>query len=157
MRPPCSASVSPAGIEDHAVAGMQRDFRIDLDKIAPHARDLARERAALFPEARADQFLVIDAVQPAGEKSAREGHFQRVLVFGRKRVLALREGGIERFAINLANRGDVFGRFEPAFDLEGTTPRWSRLGISAAAARSCGERRKRRSPSSRRAPSTISS
>ena len=38
----------------------------------------ADESAALFAEARVDEFLVIHAVEPAGVEAAGEGHFEFV-------------------------------------------------------------------------------
>ena len=40
------------------------------------ADDCARQGAALFAIARADELLVIDAMHPAGEEAAGEGHLQ---------------------------------------------------------------------------------
>ena len=67
-----------AGIEDHAVAELERPAQVQEDFLSLQAADFAKEHAALFPKAGMDQFLIVRAAQPTGVKSTREGHFHLV-------------------------------------------------------------------------------
>ena len=53
---------------------------VELDGVAGCLGDGADEEAAFFGVAGGDEFLVIDAVHPAGVEPAGEGHFQGVFV-----------------------------------------------------------------------------
>ena len=68
------------------------------------AGDPPGEGAALFAIARLDELLVIHAVQPATEKPTGKGHLELVAIGRRRGEGAPGQRGIERLAINLANR-----------------------------------------------------
>ncbi len=69
--------------EDDAVAGFEGDDKlVELDGIAGELGDGADVGAAFFAEAGGDEFLVIDAVHPAGVEASGEGHFEGVAVGG---------------------------------------------------------------------------
>ena len=61
---------------------------------------------------------MIHAVHPAGEQAAAEGHLQFVAILRRRRLDLVREGGINGFAIDARDAGNVFRRLEPALDFE---------------------------------------
>ena len=72
--------VGPAGIEPHSVARLQRPFQPHEHVVAAHAADFAEINAAFLPEAPVNEFLVVDAAQPAGVKAARKGHLHSITV-----------------------------------------------------------------------------
>ena len=94
--------------------------------------DFAEKHAALFAEARVDEFLIVDAAEPAGVKAARKRHFHFVLFRfrpqrrrGTEILFALlcvsvvsAAKFVQRLPINPRDVGDVFRRLEPAFDFQ---------------------------------------
>ena len=108
----------PAGVEDHTVAGLEVDFLCDLNVVASHSRDATGKRPALFPRPGGHELLMIDSVHPSGKKAARECHFELIPIGSGNVVFPLRQRGIERLAIDLTDRRDVFGGFQPSFDFE---------------------------------------
>ena len=109
-----------AGVEDDAVAGLQRDGGIEFHTLirVPHPRDRPRKWPALFPRACGHEPLMIHTIHPSREKPARKSHLKLVAVRLVHRVRAMRERGIERAAIHLAHSGDILGRLQPALDFE---------------------------------------
>ena len=67
-----------AGVEDDAVASLQRAGEADVDAVTNDASDFADEGAALFSEAGVDELLVVNALKPAGGKATAEGHLHFV-------------------------------------------------------------------------------
>lgn len=67
-------------------------------------------------------------MQPARGESARKRHFQLVAIKRRNGIALLREGGVDGFAINAGDGGDVFGRFEATLDFERGNARLDELG-----------------------------
>src|SRR6185369_17463187 len=67
-----------AGVEYDAIAGLERRLEADGDAVAAEAGDFAEVDAAFFSKPGVDQFLVVDAAEPAGIEAAREGHLQGV-------------------------------------------------------------------------------
>ena len=107
-----------AGVEHDSVAGFQSRLRFDLDEIFSHSRDHARERPPLFSKSRGDEFLMIDAVHPAGEQAARESHLEFVAVGIADRFRLFLQCRVDRLAIDLRDGGYVFGRFQAALDFK---------------------------------------
>ena len=70
--------LGPPGIEDHAIAGLEGGFQTHHDRLAPHAGHFAEIHAAFLAEPRMDEFLVVDATEPAGVKAAAERHLHRI-------------------------------------------------------------------------------
>src|SRR5258707_9931928 len=68
-----------AGVEDHAIAQLQRGFEINRDALVVEARYCAEVNAAFFAKAGVNQFLVIRAFKPARVKAAGERHLHFVL------------------------------------------------------------------------------
>ena len=108
-----------AGIEDNAVTGLQRAVETDMDAVAGHARDFTNEGTALLAKARMHEALIVDAFEPAGGESAAEGHFEFV-AFGLVLCLPARLATqlVQRLPVDARDAGDVFGRLEPALNLE---------------------------------------
>ena len=61
-------------VEYHAVAGLEWRPQSDENLLALDACHVAEENAAFLAKPRMDQFLVVDAAEPAGVKPPREGH-----------------------------------------------------------------------------------
>ena len=72
--------VRPTGIKHHAIAQFERRFELQLHRFVQHARHRAEIHTALLAEPRVDEFLVVDAAEPAGVKPARERHLHRIAV-----------------------------------------------------------------------------
>ena len=108
-----------ARIEDHAVAGLEAGTEaVEFHPVASGGGDLTGEGSAFFGEASVDEALVIDAVEPAGEEAAAEGHGQVVAVLAGDGAGLAGEGGIDGLAVDAGDGGDVFRRLEAAFDFE---------------------------------------
>ena len=104
-----------AGVENHAVAELQRDLRRQLHAVATHAHDPPGQRPALFSEPRGDQLLVVHAVHPAGIQPARKRHLELLPI---RRVRHVRERGVDGLPIHLTHRRHVLRRLQPALDFE---------------------------------------
>jgi len=61
-------------VEHNAVARLESSLQFDKHLLAPNVRHVAEENAAFFAEPGMDQFLVVDAAEPAGVKPAGKGH-----------------------------------------------------------------------------------
>ena len=72
-----------AGVEDDAVAGLERGGEGEGDGFAGDTGDGAEENAALGAEAAVGEFLIVDAAEPAGVLAAGEGHLEFVVRIGR--------------------------------------------------------------------------
>ena len=72
-----------AGIEDDAVAGLQRGGGAKGDRLTGDAENLAEQDAALGAEAAVGEFLIVDAAEPAGVLAAGERHLEFVVSGGR--------------------------------------------------------------------------
>src|SRR4051812_41912403 len=70
--------VRMAGIEDHAVARLERPMQLQEDLFSLKAVNLSKEYAALFAKPGMDQFLVVGAAQPARVETPRKRHFHFV-------------------------------------------------------------------------------
>ena len=79
-----------AGIEDDAVAGLQRGGGAKGDRLTGDAENLAEQDAALGAEAAVGEFLIVDAAEPAGVLAAGERHLEFVVGGGRGRGRAER-------------------------------------------------------------------
>ena len=90
----------------------------EFDPTTADAGDFAEKSTAFFAEFAVSEIGVIGATQPTGGEAAREGHFEGIAIGIRDGCITLGDGGIERFAIDAGDSGDVFGRFEAAFDFE---------------------------------------
>ena len=71
--------IRPSGVEHNAVAGFDGCGQIDDDAVADNLFHLAEKHTAFFAETGVDEFLIVRAVEPAGEQSARKGHFHFVI------------------------------------------------------------------------------
>ena len=117
------AFVRLAGVEDDAVAGLERSGEAEGDGLVLHARDFAEKDAALGAEAGVGEFLVVDALEPTGEETAGETHLKLVaggLGFEFRRGDAGEVGHdlVEGLAVDPGDARDVFGRLEAAFDFQ---------------------------------------
>lgn len=91
--------------------------------------DGAEEGAALFAKATVGQVGVIGAAEPAVGEAAREGHFEGVFILGSDGLDGgAAHGGVEGFAVDLGDGGDVLGRLKAAFDFEGFDPGLDEVG-----------------------------
>jgi hypothetical protein len=71
-----------ASIDDDSVAWMKRgEHFLELDPVGSSPCYFARERAPFFSKAGMHELLMIDAMEPAGEKAATESHLESVLIF----------------------------------------------------------------------------
>src|SRR5204863_5436146 len=66
------------GVEHHPVAGLERRLQFDKNLFALDARHITEVHAAFLAKTRMDQFLVVDAAEPARMQSTREGHLHFV-------------------------------------------------------------------------------
>lgn len=108
-----------AGVEDDAVAGLEGNERRNLDEVGTNVGDGAEVGSPFFSEPGVDEILMVDAVQPAGKKSARECHLELIPIFpGDWSWLFRRENGVDGFSINLSDGGDVFRGFQAAFNFK---------------------------------------
>jgi hypothetical protein len=107
-----------AGVEDDAVAGLEGGFEAERNVVVGDAGHGAEEDAALGAEAAVGEFLVLDAVEPAGVEAAGERH--REFVFGADGVevhslvlvatgVVFGEDFVEGLAVDARDAGDVFG------------------------------------------------
>ena len=64
-----------AGVENNSIAEFHRHGEIYNHAVADNFFDFAKIDAAFFPKACVNEFLIINAAEPAGEKAARERHF----------------------------------------------------------------------------------
>src|SRR5437868_3211051 len=71
--------IGVTGIEDDAVAGLERGVQGEGDALPFYLTDFAEVHAAFLAEAGMDEFLVVVAIEPTGVEAAREGHFHRIL------------------------------------------------------------------------------
>jgi hypothetical protein len=115
--------VAGPGVDDDAVARLQRRVEADEQGVALESGDGAEEDAAFLGKAGVDELLVVDAPEPARVQAAGEGHLEFVTLVGTVRlgVCVVRATGgqaIECLAIHTGDAGNVFGRFEAPFDLE---------------------------------------
>src|SRR5678816_346545 len=114
-------------VEDHAIAGLEWSDGPQAHPVAFDASHLAEKDTALLSKAGMNQFLVVDAAEPAGVKPAGKGHLQVVLSRAGS-CLAFDAGRstlgrlLQRLPINPRDVRHVFRRFEPAFDLQRTHP-----------------------------------
>ena len=69
--------VRPVVSEKSTVLGEDGKY---IFEVAPDANDATGERAALFSIPCRDELLVIDAMHPAGEKTARKRHLQLIAI-----------------------------------------------------------------------------
>ena len=101
-----------ARVEDHAVAGLDRRSEIQNYAIAHDFFDFAQKNPAFFAKARVDQFLVVDAAEPAGVKPARKGHFHLILRFSAGPrgfgPPVIRSQFVQRVPINPGDARDIF-------------------------------------------------
>src|SRR5438034_7608095 len=86
-RTPCSDFINTTAlflgfgmscVEHHAVAGLERSLQFDKNLLALDARDITEVNAAFLAKPGMDQFLVVDAAEPARVKPAGEGHLHFV-------------------------------------------------------------------------------
>ena len=119
-------------VEDHAVTGLEWAFEAHRHTVGANIDDRAEVGTALLAETGVDKLLVIDAAEPAWIKAARERHLHRVILFlphlqgGAIGVSSLREGipgGIDRAAVGLRNRRDIFRGLQATFNLQRTDTR----------------------------------
>ena len=96
--------VGMAGIEDNAVARLERRSQRDGDALAFYLRDFAQVNAAFLAEAGMDELLVVRALEPAGIETAGKGHFHGVL--GRARGEGRGSRGKARLPFSLLQSRD---------------------------------------------------
>ena len=112
-----------AVVEDEAIAGFSRLEQLGVHGFALHAGDLSEIDAAFSAKAAVGEFLIVDAVEPAGVKATRKTHLEfvsRFLGFKFWDGFAGQLGHhfIKRASIGARDAGDVFGCLQPAFDLQ---------------------------------------
>src|ERR1700728_1909768 len=102
-----------AGVKNNPIAGLQWRLKPRKNAAAADAPDFAQIDAALFSEPGMNQALVVDSAEPPRVKPAGECHLQVVA-----RLVARRAGIVQSVPINPRDVGNVFRRFEAAFDFE---------------------------------------
>ena len=116
-------------VEDHAVAGLERAFEAHRHAIRADVDDRAKVGATLLAKAGVDELLVIDPAKPARVQAARESHLHRIVLFladlqgstiGIGTLSESIPGGIDRAAVGLRNRSDIFWRLQATFNLQRT-------------------------------------
>jgi hypothetical protein len=69
-------------IDDDSVAWMKwGEHFLKLDPVGSSPCYFARERATFFSKTSVDELLMIDAMEPAGEKAPTESHLKPVFIF----------------------------------------------------------------------------
>ena len=99
-----------------ALAGECRDASIGRgngDAVPFYAGNFAQVFAVVVAECPVDECLVVDSVEPAGRKPAREQNLERFHVCGGEFIV-----GVEGFFVCLGDCGHVFGALEAAFDFK---------------------------------------
>src|SRR5688572_28420881 len=68
--------IGMARIEHDTVTWLEWSFEMERDAVAFNAGDFTEVNAALFPEARMDQSLIVDAAEPPSVETAGKTHLE---------------------------------------------------------------------------------
>ena len=116
-----------ARIKHHAIAQLERGFKIQDDAIAEHTGNVAKINAPLLAEAGVDELLIVGPAEPARGKSAGKSHLQFITrsaecgVRKRRRTRGSafrtpRSALIQGLPIDARDVGNVFRRLEAALN-----------------------------------------
>ena len=120
-----------SGVEDDAIAVFQGGvpaIRLELDPVGPDLTDATDVGAAFFAEAGVNEFLIVDAIQPAGGKAAGKDHLEGITILVGRRRLCSGLGRVDRLPIGARHRRDILGSLEAAFDFKTRHPESDQFG-----------------------------